>query len=444
MEVVVASNYDLKDEEIKNLLSEIKSKKFYKKKSFDEFKLIKSIKDEKKFDLSKIDKKERKAIACFVGSAIGDAAGVHTEFSYLDYDSYKFHNFDELKKHFGEKRCEIGEFSDDTSMALCVADSIFLNKEFDPVDLRKRFLLWWHYGYNNCRNGKSSFGLGANINQSFYEFINSDFKSKYFNNPFEETNGNGSLMRNAPIPIMFAKSKDSEEMQKNIIKCMEYAKNQSRTTHNGREAYECCMVLSNLIIRNINNQDEISRQVLTQELTQEQIRKQIQKLTQDLIDIHLVEISSEENFKNKYCYSVNKLIKSEIEDQEIVKKYLDENKYIKKFSKDNSDRDWNWKNKDFKYSPTRANMMPDYIGSYCMDALSMALHIIYYSTSSKEAIFKAVNMNGDADTVACIVGQIAGSIWGLDDDLIDLYKIVSKFDQSKCAIMAHLLYNKNN
>ena len=89
-------------------------------------------------------------------------------------------------------------------------------------------------------------------------------------------------------------------------------------------------------------------------------------------------------------------------------------------------------------------MMPDYIGSYCMDALSMALHIIYYSTSSKEAIFKAVNMNGDADTVACIVGQIAGSIWGLDDDLIDLYKIVSKFDQSKCAIMAHLLYNKNN
>ena len=305
-------------------------------------------------------------------------------------------------------------------MAPCVADSIFLNKEFDPVDLRKRFLLWWHYGYNNCRNGKSSFGLGANINQSFSEFINSDFKSKYFNNPFEETNGNGSLMRNAPIPIMFAKSKDSEEMQKNIIKCMEYAKNQSKTTHNGREAYECCMVLSNLIIRNINNQDEIS--------------------SQKLIGNHLDKILSDKNFE--YCYSVNQLIKSEIEDQEIVKKYLDENKYIKKFSKDNSDRDWNWKKKDFKYSPTRANMMPGYIGSYCMDALSMALHIVYYSTSSKEAIFKAVNMNGDADTVACIVGQIAGSIWGLDDDLIDLYKIVSKFDQSKCAIMAHLLYNK--
>ena len=133
---------------------------------------MKSKLDDKNFDLSKIDdKKERKAIACFVGSAIGDAAGVHTEFSYLDYDSDKFHNFDDLKKHFREKRCEIGEFSDDTSMALCVADSIFLNKEFDPVDLRKRFLLWWHYGYNNCRNGKSSFGLDANINKSFSEFI---------------------------------------------------------------------------------------------------------------------------------------------------------------------------------------------------------------------------------------------------------------------------------
>ena len=410
----------IENKEIITLLEQIIYQKYDKKISFDEFELIKSIKE---FDLSKIDdKKEKKAIACFVGSAIGDAAGVHTEFSDLAYDNKKFHNFDDLKKHFREKRCEIGEFSDDTSMALCVADSIYFKKEFDPVDLRKRFLLWWYYGYNNCRNCKSSFGLGANINQSFYEFINSDFKSEYFNNPYEETNGNGSLMRNAPIPIMFAKSKDSEEMQKNIIKCMEYAKNQSKTTHNGREAYECCMVLSNLIIRNINNQDEISSQYL--------------------IDKHLNEISSDKY--HKYCYSVNQLIKSEIEDQEIVKKYLDENKYIKKFSKDNSDRDWNWKKKDFKYSPTRANMMPDYIGSYCMDALSMALHIVYYSISSKEAIFKAVNMNGDADTVACIVGQIAGSIWGLDDDLIDLYKIVSKFDQSKCAIMAHLLYNKNN
>jgi ligand-binding sensor protein len=203
---------------------------------------------------------------------------------------------------------------------------------------------------------------------------------------------------------------------------------------------------THLIIRNINNQDEISSPVLIQKQIQKQTKKltqeQTQTPTQYLIDKHLDEISSEENFKKKYCYSVKKLVKSKIEKQHLVKQNLDNNIYVKKFSKDNSDRDWNWKNKDFKYSPTRAKLMPDYIGSYCMDALSMALHIVYYSTSTKEAIFKAVNMNGDADTVACIVGQIAGSIWGLDKDLLDLYEIVSKFDKSKFAIMAHLLYNK--
>ena len=80
-----SSNSDLNNEEIENLLSKIKFEKFQRKISFDEFELIKSIKE---FDLSKIDdKKEKKAIACFVGSAIGDAAGVHTEFSDLAYDN---------------------------------------------------------------------------------------------------------------------------------------------------------------------------------------------------------------------------------------------------------------------------------------------------------------------------------------------------------------------
>ena len=101
----------IENKELIRLLKEISSQNYRRIISFDEFELMKSKLDDKNFDLSKIDdKKERKAIACFVGSAIGDAAGVHTEFSYLDYDSDKFHNFDDLKKHFREKRCEIGEF----------------------------------------------------------------------------------------------------------------------------------------------------------------------------------------------------------------------------------------------------------------------------------------------------------------------------------------------
>jgi ADP-ribosylglycohydrolase len=78
-----------------------------------------------------------------------------------------------------------------------------------------------------------------------------------------------------------------------------------------------------------------------------------------------------------------------------------------------------------------------------MDSLSMALHIVYHSKSTKEALFKAINLGGDSNTIACIVGQIAGSIWGLDTDLIELYELVRKFDNSKCAIMAYLLFKKD-
>ena len=51
------------------------------------------------------------------------------------------------------------------------------------------------------------------------------------------------------------------------------------------------------------------------------------------------------------------------------------------FNKSLADRNWNWREKDFSYSPSRLDNMPGYIGSYCMDALAMALHTVMYSDS---------------------------------------------------------------
>lgn len=51
------------------------------------------------------------------------------------------------------------------------------------------------------------------------------------------------------------------------------------------------------------------------------------------------------------------------------------------FNKVLKDRDWNWKNPDFTYSPSRADAQPGYVGSYCMDALSMALHTVWHNKS---------------------------------------------------------------
>ncbi len=75
-----------------------------------------------------------------------------------------------------------------------------------------------------------------------------------------------------------------------------------------------------------------------------------------------------------------------------------------------------------------------------MDALAMALHIAYNYEGYKKALFKAVNIGGDCNTVAAIVGQIAGCIYGVDDEMLKLYKYVNEWDNFGIAIRAFRLY----
>jgi len=70
----------------------------------------------------------------------------------------------------------------------------------------------------------------------------------------------------------------------------------------------------------------------------------------------------------------------------------------------------------------------------------MALFISYHSKSPKQAILLAANMGGDCDTVAAIVGQIVGSYFGINEDILSLYDVVKKFDNYKRAYMAYKLY----
>lgn len=58
--------------------------------------------------------------------------------------------------------------------------------------------------------------------------------------------------------------------------------------------------------------------------------------------------------------------------------------------------------------------MPGYVGSYCMDALCMALHTVWNNKSFHDIVLMNANIGGDCDTVGAIAGQIAGAIYGID------------------------------
>lgn len=85
------------------------------------------------------------------------------------------------------------------------------------------------------------------------------------------------------------------------------------------------------------------------------------------------------------------------------------------------DRNWNWKDINFTYSETRTYYQPGYIGSYCMDALSMALHTVWHTSTFKEVAILNANLGGDCDTVGAIAGQIAGAMYGISNEMLKFY-----------------------
>jgi len=185
-------------------------------------------------------------------------------------------------------------------------------------------------------------------------------------------------MRNAPIPVFF---------HNNIEKALEFSRKQSYTTHQGVEAAECSALMTWIILNSIKNNIHN--------------KNALDFCTSFQTDSYSMKCLCES--KQEETHSSNQNLKLE-------------------------DRNWNWKDVNFKYSINRSNDSPGYIGSYCMDAMSMALHCIYTTNSFEEALLKVVNLRGDSDSVASVVGQIAGGIYGLSSIPKEWIQTVSKWD----------------
>ena len=79
---------------------------------------------------------------CLLGLAVGDALGTILEFK--SPGSFKPINDIVGGGPFGLKP---GQWTDDTSMALCLAESLIEYQGFDPVDQLERYLRWYREGH---------------------------------------------------------------------------------------------------------------------------------------------------------------------------------------------------------------------------------------------------------------------------------------------------------
>lgn len=161
-------------------------------------------------------------LGCLLGLACGDAVGTTVEFS----PRGSFPPVTDMVGG-GPFRLQPGEWTDDTSLALCLAASLIERNSFDPVDQMERYCRWKDEGY------MSSNGECFDIGNTTYEALS---KYRMSVNPFSgptrpNSAGNGSLMRLAPVPMFFSND---------IDKATFYSGESSRTTHGAREAVDAC------------------------------------------------------------------------------------------------------------------------------------------------------------------------------------------------------------
>jgi hypothetical protein len=82
----------------------------------------------------------------------------------------------------------------------------------------------------------------------------------------------------------------------------------------------------------------------------------------------------------------------------------------------------------------------EYFGSYSLDGLAMAMWAVYHTNSFNEAIEKAINLHGDADSHGSIVGQLAGALYGYGTIHPQFLAWLNAWDEHEFAVRAVLLH----
>ena len=127
------------------------------------------------------------------GLAIGDALGVPVEFQ--SRESLKNNPVTGLRA-FGTHSQPAGTWSDDTALALCTAASIA--EGFDINDLASRFIRWYRQGYWSARG--EVFDIGITTAKAISR-LEKGIEPEKAGGSSENDNGNGSLMRIAPMML---------------------------------------------------------------------------------------------------------------------------------------------------------------------------------------------------------------------------------------------------
>ena len=164
-----------------------------------------------------------------MGLAVGDAIGTTVEFQHPG-------TFEPVTDMTGGGVFELpaGCWTDDTSMALCMAESLIVRQGFDALDQMERYVKWYRTGHLSSTG--ACFDIGNATAEALHRF-------EQTLEPFSGSDsvyaaGNGSIMRLAPAALYFGSD---------LTEAAKWSAESSRTTHAAKECLDACRLFGVMI-----------------------------------------------------------------------------------------------------------------------------------------------------------------------------------------------------
>jgi len=175
---------------------------------------------------------------CLLGLAVGDALGTTLEFKSPG-------TFTPITDMIGGGPFNLkpGQWTDDTSMALCLAESLIECRGFNQKDQMERYVRWWKEGHLSSTG--TCFDIGNTTRTALATFLKTGNPTSGPSDSYSA--GNGSLMRLAPVPLFYAG---------NPREAIEKSGESSRTTHGAPTAVDACRYFGALIVGALNGEDK--------------------------------------------------------------------------------------------------------------------------------------------------------------------------------------------
>lgn len=291
-----------------------------------------------------------------LGLACGDAVGTTLEFK----PPGTFQPVDDMVGG-GPFNLRPGQWTDDTSMALCLAESLVHCRGFDPADQMKRYLRWYREGYLSSTG--RCFDIGNTIRAALHRF--EETGDPYSGSTHPQSAGNGSIMRLAPVPLACA----SQPLQ-----AIELSADSSRTTHGTQAAVDACRYFGGIIVGAVSgaSKDELLSSCYSP----------VPGYYADSPLVHAIDEVAAGSFKERNPSRAQTLDGMIDPDDEHA------------------------------LAAWRKSTPPIQGTGYVVRSLEAALWAFYRGETFEEGCLLAVNLGDDADTTGAVYGQLAGAYYG--------------------------------